>query len=79
MYNAYVRTGDVTPVLAPVELAEESWTRPGEMDLDDGGHDEQDEAEHLEELRRSSSCTPAHRAGEAETFSDRSCCVRTVM
>ena len=52
MYNAYVRTGDVTPVLAPVELAEESWTRPGEMDLDDGGHDEQDEAEHPEELRR---------------------------
>ena len=27
--------------LAPVEPAEESWTRRGEMDVDDGDHDEQ--------------------------------------
>ena len=33
LYNAYVRTGDVTQKLAPVELAEESWTR---MEVDDG-------------------------------------------
>ena len=46
MFNAYVRTGDV------VEPAEESWTRPGEMDVDDGDHDEQDEAEQPEEHRR---------------------------
>ena len=39
LYNAYVRTGDVTPELAPVEPAEESWTRPCEMDVDDGDHD----------------------------------------
>ena len=52
MCNAYVRPGDVTPELAPVEPAEESWTRPGEMDVDGGDHDEQDEAEQPEELRR---------------------------
>ena len=49
MYNAYVRAGDVTPETALVELAEESWTR---MDVDDGDHDEQDEADQPEELRR---------------------------
>ena len=50
MYTAYVRAGDVTPELAPVEPAEESWTR---MDVDDGGdRDEQGEADQPEELRR---------------------------
>ena len=49
LYNAYVRAGDVAPELAPVEPAEESWTR---MKVDDGGHDEQDEADQNEELRR---------------------------
>ena len=33
LYNAYVRTGDVTQELASVEPAEESWTR---MEVDDG-------------------------------------------
>ena len=50
LYNAYVRTGDVTQELAPVEPAEESWTR---MEVDDGQHDEQVECEdQFEELRR---------------------------
>ena len=49
LYNAYVRAGNVTPQLAPVALPEESWTR---MDVDDGDHDEQDEADQPEELKR---------------------------
>ena len=45
-----VRTGDVTQELAPVEPAEESWTR---MEVDDGQRDEQKESEDQpEELRR---------------------------
>ena len=44
-----MRAGDVTPELAPVEPAEESWTR---MEVDDGDHDEQDEPDQPEELRR---------------------------
>ena len=44
-----MRVGDFTPEVAPVEPAEESWTR---MDVDDGDHDEQDEADQPEELRR---------------------------
>ena len=48
LHNAYVRAGDVTPELAPVEPAEESWTR---MEVDDGDRDEQDEADQPEELR----------------------------
>ena len=49
LYNAYVRAGHVTPELAPVEPSS-SWTR---MEVDDGQRDEQDEsADHLEELRR---------------------------
>ena len=50
LYDAYVRTGDVAQELAPVEPAEESWTR---MEVDDGQRDEQVECEdHPEELRR---------------------------
>ena len=46
----YVRTGDITQELAPVEPAEESWAR---MEVDDGQHDEQVECEDQpEELRR---------------------------
>ena len=52
MYNAHVRTGDVTPELAPVEPAEENWTRHAEMDVGDGDHDEQNEAVQPEELTR---------------------------
>ena len=37
LYSAYVRTGDVTQEFAPVEPAEESWTR---MEVDDGQRDE---------------------------------------
>ena len=37
LYNAYVRTGDVTQELAPVEPAEDRWTR---MEVDDGQRDE---------------------------------------
>ena len=49
LYNAYVRTGDVTSELAPVEPSS-SWTR---MEVDDGQREEQDEsADQLEELRR---------------------------
>ena len=44
-----MRAGDVTSELAPVEPAEESWTR---MDVDDGDRDEQDAADQPEELRR---------------------------
>ena len=48
LYNAYVRTGDVTQELAPVEPAEESCTR---MEVDDVQRDEQEESEdQLEEL-----------------------------
>ena len=48
--NAHVRTGDVTQELAPVEPAEESWTR---MEFDDGQRDKQEESEDQpEELRR---------------------------
>ena len=49
LYNAYVRAGDVTPELAPVEPAKGSWTR---MDVDEGDNGEQDEADQPEELRR---------------------------
>ena len=50
LYNAYVRTGDVTQELAPVEPAEESWTR---VEVDDGQRDKQEESEDQpEELRR---------------------------
>jgi len=49
LYNAYLRTGDVTPELAPVEVPEESWTR---MEVDQEDRDECDEADHPEELRR---------------------------
>ena len=42
LYNAYVRTGNVTQELAPVEPAEESWTR---MEVDDGQHHKQEESE----------------------------------
>ena len=50
LYNAHVRTGDVTQELAPVEPAEESWTR---MEVDDGQRDKQEETEDQpEELRR---------------------------
>ena len=35
----------VTPELAPVESPEESWTR---MDVDQGDHDEQEEADQPE-------------------------------
>ena len=73
-----MRTGDVTPELTPVKPAGESWTRPGEMDVDDGDHVEQDEAEQPEELRRVLAARQLHRAGEAETFSHKSCCVCTV-
>ena len=48
--NAYVRIGNVTQEFAPVEPAEESWTR---MEVDDGQHDKQEESEDQpEELRR---------------------------
>ena len=40
LYNAYVRTGDVTQELAPVEPAEESWTR---MEVDDGQREESED------------------------------------
>ena len=50
LYNAYVRTGDVTPELALVEPTEDSWTS---MEVDDRQRDEQDESEDQpEELRR---------------------------
>ena len=50
LYNAYMRTGDVTQELAPVEPADESWTR---MEVDDGQRDKQEESEDQpEELRR---------------------------
>ena len=50
LYDAYVRTGDVTRELAPVEPAEDSWTRMG---VHDGQRDEQDEsADQPEEFRR---------------------------
>ena len=49
LYHAYVRTGDVTQELAPVEPAEESWTR---MEVD-GQRDKQEESEDQpEELGR---------------------------
>ena len=74
LHNAYVRAGDVTPELAPVGPAEESWAR---MEVDDGDRDEQDEANQPDELQESLSCLPACRAGEAEALSDESCCVCT--
>ena len=50
LYNAYVRTGDVTQELAPVEPAEESSTT---MEVDDGQRDKQEESEDQpEKLRR---------------------------
>ena len=50
LYNAHVRTGNVTQELAPVEPAEETWTR---MEVNDGQRDEQVECEDQpEELRR---------------------------
>ena len=52
LYKAYVRAGDVIPELAPVEPAEESWTRAREMDVDGGDHDDQDEADQPKKLRR---------------------------
>ena len=49
LYDAYVRIGDVTPELAPVEPSS-NWTR---MEDDDGQRDEQDEsADQPEEFRR---------------------------
>ena len=45
--KVYVLAGDVSPELAQVEPAEESWTR-----LDDGDQVEQDQADQLEELKR---------------------------
>ena len=46
------------------------------MEVDDGQRDEQDEsADQPEELRR----VLDHKAGEAETFSNESCCVRTLV
>ena len=51
-----------------------TWTR---MEVDDGQRDEQDEsADQLEELRRVLAALSARRTGEAETFSNESCCVR---
>ena len=76
LYNACVRTGDVTQELAPVEPAEESWTR---MEVDDGQHDEQVECEDQpEELRRVLEARQPTEL-EAETFSNESCCVRTLV
>ena len=72
LYNAHVRAGDVTSELAPVEPAEESWTR---MDVDDGDRDEQGEADQPEELRRVLAARQRDRAGDAEAFS----CVRTLV
>ena len=79
LYNAFVRTGAVTPELAPVWPAEESWTRPGEMDVDDGGRDEQDEAEQPEELRRVPAARQPTELERQNYFSDKSCCVCTVV
>ena len=76
LYNAYVRTGDVTQELAPVEPAEESWTR---MEVDDGQRDKQEESEDQpEELRRVLEARQP-TAGEAEAFPNESCCVRTLV
>ena len=61
--NAHVRTGDVTQKLAPVEPAEESWTR---MEVDDGQRDKQEESEDQPEDLRSVGSSTAHRAGEAK-------------
>ena len=50
--NGYARTDDVTPELAPFESGNESGNSPGEMDVNVGEHDEQDEAGQREDLRR---------------------------
>ena len=61
LYNAYVRTGDVTQELAPVEPAKETWTR---MEVDDGQRDDQVECEDQpEEPRR---VLEAHQPTELE-------------
>ena len=61
LYNAYVRTGDVTRELAPVEPAEDSWTT---MEVDDGQREQEESEDQPEELRR---------VLEAETFSNKQC------
>ena len=50
------------------------------MEVDDGQHDEQDEsADQLEELRRVLAARQPTETGEAETFSNEPCCVRTLV
>ena len=75
LYNAHVRAGDVTPDLAPVEPPEESWTM---MEVDDGDHDEQDEADQPEELKRVLAARQPTEVERQEYFSDESCCLRTL-
>ena len=66
--NVHVRAGDVTPELAPVEPAEESWTRMDDGDHD-GDHDEHDQADRPEEAQESLSCSSAlHSWREQEHF-----------
>ena len=76
LYNAYMRIGDVKPELAPVEPFEEGWTR---MDVDDRDHDERDEAEQSEELKRVLAARQLSELERQKHFSDESCCVRTLV
>ena len=63
--ESYVRAGDVTPELAPVEPAEDSWTT---MEVDDGQREQEESEDQPEELRR---------VLEAETFSNKPVFVKT--
>ena len=50
------------------------------MEVDDGQHDEQDEsADQPEELRRVLAARQPTETGEAESFSNEPCCVRTLV